>query len=219
MKNSQGFGVLAVVGIIAVVALIGGFVFVTGQNSDKAAMEAKVMEDKMKMEEGAMMEKKAMEEKAMTDKEMGVGQEGDKMETEADTMMKKDDAMKADDSNMKKDEAGTMMKKDDSAMMEKTGTYATYSANTLAIAQKGRTVLFFHAGWCPTCRSADSDITAGAATIPAGVTILKTDYDKEIALKKKYGVTTQHTFVEVDANGTLIQKWSGGNLAGIIAKL
>lgn len=207
MKNSQGFGVLAVVGIIAVVALIGGFVFVSGQNSDKAAMEAKVMEDKMKMEEGAMMEKKAMEEKTMTDKEMGVGQEGDKMEIEAD------------DSNMKKDEAGAMMQKDDSAMMQKSGTYATYSADTLAIAQKGKTVLFFHAGWCPTCRSADSDITAGAATIPAGVTILKTDYDKEIALKQKYGVTTQHTFVEVDANGTLIQKWSGGNLAGIIAKL
>jgi thioredoxin 1 len=112
-----------------------------------------------------------------------------------------------------------MMKKEESAMMQKSGTYTTYSANSLALAQKERTVLFFHAGWCPTCRTADADITAGVATIPAGVTILKTDYDKEVALKQKYGVTSQHTFVEVDANGTMIQKWSGGNLAGIIAKL
>jgi thioredoxin 1 len=209
MKHSQGFGALAVVGIIAVVALIGGFVFVSSQNSDKAAMEAKVMEDKMKMEEDAMMEKKAMEEKAMMEQDTMKAEGGAMMDTEDESMMKKEESMEGD----------SMMKKEDSAMMQKSGTYAAYSADTLAMAQKGKTVLFFHAGWCPTCRSADSDITAGAATIPAGVTILKTDYDKEVALKQKYGVTTQHTFVEVDSTGKMLQKWSGGNLAGIVAKL
>ena len=211
MKQTQGFGTLVVVGILAAVALIGGFVFVNSQNADKAMMEAKLQEEKMKMEEGAMMEKKAMEEKAMMEKEMmndkgSVGEADDKMETEADAMMKKD-------------EAGAMMKKEESAMMQKSGTYATYSGDSLAMAQKGKTVLFFHAGWCPTCRTADADITAGAATIPADVTILKANYDTEVALKQKYGVTTQHTFVEVDGSGAMIQKWSGGNLAGIVAKL
>ncbi len=209
MKHSQGFGALSVVGIIAVVALIGGFVFVSSQNNDKAAMEAKLMEDKMKMEEGAMMEKNAMEEKTMMEQDVMKVEGGALMNKEDESMMKKEESMEGDN----------MMNKEDSAMMQKSGTYAAYSADTLAVAQKGKTVLFFHAGWCPTCRSADSDITAGAATIPAGVTILKTDYDKEVALKQKYGVTTQHTFVEVGAKGVLIQKWSGGNLAGIIAKL
>ncbi len=217
MKNTQGIGVPAVVGILAVVALIGGFVFVNSQNSEKAAMEAKVMEEKMKMEESALMEKKAMEEKAMMEKETmqkdaGVMMDKDEkmMKADDEAMMKKDEAMKADDS---------MMKKEDSAMMQKSGTYATYSANSLAMAQKGKTVLFFHAGWCPTCRTADADIKNNATTIPAGATILKVDFDKEVALKQNYGVTSQHTFVEIDANGGLVEKWSGGNLAGIIAKL
>jgi hypothetical protein len=42
------------------------------------------------------------------------------------------------------------------------------------------------------------------------VTILKTDYDKETELKKKYGVTYQHTLVQVDKSGNMIKKWSGG---------
>lgn len=215
MKQTQGFGTVAIIGVLAVVVLIGGFLFVSNQNTTQT--DAQMAAEKMKMEEAAMMEKKAMEEKAMMEKEAmmkddatkGVGQAGDSMETEADAMMKKDEPMEGD----------SMMKNEDSAMMNKSGTYTTYSGDSLAMAQKGKTVLFFHAGWCPTCRTADADITAGAATIPAGVTILKTDYDKEVALKQKYGVTSQHTFVEVDANGTMIQKWSGGNLAGIVAKL
>lgn len=215
MKQTQGFGTVAIIGVLAVLVLVGGVVFVNNQNGNKAEMEAKMMDEKMKMEEKAMMEKKAMEEKAMmeTDKAMmdkdAVGKTDDKMETEADSMMKKDEAMEDD----------SMMKKDESAMMQKSGTYTTYSGDALAMAQKGKTVLFFHASWCPTCRTADADITKNAATIPAGATILKVDYDKEVALKQKYGVTSQHTFVEIDAQGNLVEKWSGGNLAGIIAKL
>lgn len=204
MKQTQGFGTMGIVGLVAAVLIVGA-IGVT-LNNNKIAGEKAMMAEKMQMEEKAMMEKKAMEEKAMMEKD------GEMMKTE-------DEAMKGEESMMEKDEAGVMMKKDESAMMQKAGTYATYSANTLAMAQKGKTVLFFHAGWCPTCRTADADITAGAATIPVGVTILKTDYDKEAALKQKYGVTSQHTFVEIDANGTMIQKWSGGTLAGIIAKL
>jgi hypothetical protein len=41
------------------------------------------------------------------------------------------------------------------------------------------------------------------------VSILKVDYDKETELKKKYGVTYQHTLVQVDKDGNLIKKWSG----------
>jgi thioredoxin 1 len=208
MKQTQGFGTMGIVGLVAAVLIVGA-IGVTLKNN-KMAGEKAMMAEKAQMEEKAMMEKKVMEEKAMMDKASGVGQTGDSMEMEADSMMKKDETMKGEES---------MMKKDDSAMMQKAGVYTTYSADAVAMAQKGKTVLFFHAGWCPTCRTADADITAGAATIPAGVTILKVDYDKEAALKQKYGVTSQHTFVEIDASGTLVEKWSGGNLAGIIAKL
>ena len=43
------------------------------------------------------------------------------------------------------------------------------------------------------------------------MTILSTDFDEHTDLKKKYGVTTQHTFVQVDADGNEIAQWSGGS--------
>jgi len=91
------------------------------------------------------------------------------------------------------------------------GSYEAYSPQKIAMAETGEVVLFFHASWCPSCRALNTDIENNVGAIPAGVTILKTDYDKESELKKKYGVTTQHTLVQVDKDGNLINKWSGGS--------
>lgn len=91
------------------------------------------------------------------------------------------------------------------------GSYEAYSPEKLERAETGNVVLFFHAGWCPTCKALNDDILAHAADIPDDLTILKVDYDTEAALKKKYGVTYQHTLVQVDRSGTMITKWSGGN--------
>ena len=100
------------------------------------------------------------------------------------------------------------------------GTYESYAPEKLAKAETGRVVLFFHASWCPTCRALNSDIEASKSEIPGDVTILKTDYDTETELKKKYGVTTQHTLVQVDKDGNMLTKWSGGStLESIISKL
>lgn len=101
------------------------------------------------------------------------------------------------------------------------GSYIAYDANTVTqAATNGDAILFFHAGWCPTCKALDSDIQANLAQIPAGVTIFKTNYDTETELKKKYGVTYQHTLVQVDADGNMITKWSGGNtLDSVINKV
>ncbi len=112
----------------------------------------------------------------------------------------------------------TMMEKD--AMQKSAGQYMAYDASKLAMAAQGPVVLFFHAPWCPTCKAADTDINANVAAIPAETTILKVDYDTNPELKKKYGVTYQHTFVQVNAEGTMIKKWSGGNtLASITAQI
>jgi len=86
------------------------------------------------------------------------------------------------------------------------GVYTDYDASL--IGQTENTVLFFHANWCPSCRAADAGISEG--TIPDTLSILKLDYDSETALKKKYEVLSQHTFVQVDADGNMIKKWVGG---------
>ena len=80
--------------------------------------------------------------------------------------------------------------------------YDEYNAAPTAFAGTD-VVLFFHAPWCPQCRSIESDIFAQG--VPEGVTIVKVDYDSNQSLRQQYGVTLQTTFVEVDAAGTGLQ--------------
>ena len=89
------------------------------------------------------------------------------------------------------------------------GSYEVYGPEKIARASSGDVVLFFRASWCPSCRAVDADIRANLGKIPRDLTILDVNYDDSTELKKKYGVTYQHTFVQVDANSNLIKKWSG----------
>lgn len=99
------------------------------------------------------------------------------------------------------------------------GSFETYSADKVTAAT-GDVIIFFHATWCPSCRALSGDIESNMSAIPAGTTILKADYDTETELKKKYGVTTQHTLVQIDKDGTLIKKWSGGSkLANLLSEI
>lgn len=129
----------------------------------------------------------------------------------------KDTAMMQKETDViKKDEAGMI---DKSSVMMK-GSYEEYSSEKLARAESGDVVLFFHASWCPSCKGLNSDIEANLNSIPEGVSILKVDYDKATELKKKYGVTYQHTLVQVDKDGNLIKKWSGSSsLSKLISEI
>jgi thiol-disulfide isomerase/thioredoxin len=152
-----------------------------------------------------------------------------------DSMMNKDmsETMTKDDMGMMKDDMKMMdhdgMMKDDMKMMDKgaeaemammKGSYEAYSPEKISRAESGDVVLFFHAAWCPSCRSLSKNIEENMTAIPDGVSILKVDYDKESDLKKKYEVTNQHTLVQVDANGNLIKKWSGSSkLMNLVAEI
>ncbi len=69
-----------------------------------------------------------------------------------------------------------------------------------ALADGKRVALFFHATRCPTCRALAKDIQDHIADIDDNTLIYQVDYDTEVALKKKYGVTSQHTIVYLDEN-------------------
>ena len=131
-----------------------------------------------------------------------------------------------EDAMMEKPSAADTMMKDESAVADKgdtmasKGSYETYSPEKLALAANGDVLLFFHAAWCPICRGIEAEINADVSTIPDGVYILKVDYDTAIALRQKYGVTVQHTFVQVDASGNALQKFSdASNLSGVLARI
>jgi thiol-disulfide isomerase/thioredoxin len=97
------------------------------------------------------------------------------------------------------------------------GTYIPYSDSAYNESSGMKRVLFFHAPWCPTCKRADKAFSDNPSRIPDGVLLLKADYDTQKALKAKYAVTYQHTFVYVDSVGNPIRIWNGGDLNELIA--
>lgn len=85
------------------------------------------------------------------------------------------------------------------------GEYIDYSEQAIADNAGKTKVIFFHADWCPNCRSLEKNILAGS--IPDDLVILKANYDTETALKQKHGVTTQTTMVQIDDDGNKVKLW------------
>ncbi len=196
MKNNleKGFMSPVAIGIIAVVVVV---VIMFGYYVIQK--EPREVNDKTTQEK-AMMQK---DETSMT--------EAEKMEQKA--MMEK----KA----MEEKEAMTKTETTKTETVMKAGSYEAYSSEKVAMASAThQVVLFFRAGWCPSCRAVDADIKANISKIPGSLAILDVDYDNSTALKQKYGVTYQHTFVQVDSNGNLIKKWSGSpTLSALVAEV
>ncbi len=88
------------------------------------------------------------------------------------------------------------------------GAYVEYN-DRIVENTKGTKILFFHAPWCPQCRSLEKSIKS--TDLPDGLTIIKVDYDSNQELRQRYGVTLQTTFVKVDDNGDLVKKYVAYN--------
>ena len=191
MKTDQGFGTPIIIGIVALLIIGGGYVALQGGSPQtQPAMD------------------ESMEEQHNDDVMMTDDKDGD------NAMMMDDET--SDDAMMEEKKVGEAMMEE--AMKAESGSYEDFESSKLAKAENGDVVLFFHAKWCPACRSADKNLKE--ANIPEGVHVLKLDYDAETSLKRKYGVTTQHTFIHVNANGEIISKWTGSRtIDDIVAKL
>lgn len=85
------------------------------------------------------------------------------------------------------------------------------------LAANGTTVVFFYAAWCPNCRATVTELNARWDEVRPGLTLVIADYDKEQALKAKYGVTYQDTFVLLDASGAGVDLWNSGGVNGLNA--
>lgn len=149
----------------------------------------------------------------------------DKMATESmtkeDSMMKMDPQATAEAMMDQKMSDESMDKMD---MMSNTG-YLSFSSDVLAKTAANKRVLFFYASWCPTCNAADANFKANLDKLPQDLALIKVNYadpetdatEKELA--KKYGITYQHTFVQIDADGKELAKWNGGQINELLAKI
>lgn len=126
-----------------------------------------------------------------------------------------DSAMNSDAPAMaaKMDDKKTVDTAKEDVSVASVGVYEDYTEGKLAMAstKEKDTVLFFHADFCSSCNRLDKNLKAAAADIPGDVQIVKVDYSTQNELKKKYGVTTYHTFVQIDENGNEVNQWSGGS--------
>lgn len=82
-------------------------------------------------------------------------------------------------------------------------------------AHNNPTVLFFYADWCPTCRAELKKIESGQSILK-NITVIIVNYDKSKELKRKYGVTYQHTYVQIDRDGESIALWNRGGPEAIL---
>lgn len=105
------------------------------------------------------------------------------------------------------------------------GGYVEYSKKVLDEASNNRRVLFFFANWCPTCKPTDADLKTNTSKIPQDVTVIRVNYNdtdtdqEEKDLAKKYGITYQHTFVQIDGQGNEVTKWNGGKTDELLANI
>lgn len=103
--------------------------------------------------------------------------------------------------------------------------YVEYSRAQLDLGSNKRRVLFFYADWCPTCRPADANFKANLNNIPKDVVIIRVNYNdsqtdqEEKELATQYGITYQHTYVQIDSSGDEVTKWNGGALDELLANI
>ncbi len=103
--------------------------------------------------------------------------------------------------------------------------YLEHSRQNLIVDDSARRVLFFYANWCPTCIPADKDFSENVGKLPSDVVVIRVNYnddqtdEAEKSLAKKYGVTYQHTFVQIDKNGKEVAKWNGEGVEKLLSNL
>jgi thiol-disulfide isomerase/thioredoxin len=98
-----------------------------------------------------------------------------------------------------------------------TGMKVAYTTLPAAesLAAKSPTVLFFAADWCPSCQADLRDINANGSRL-GDIHVVVVDYDHSAALKKKYGITVQDTYVQIGSMGQKIGIWNGGGVQGVL---
>lgn len=96
--------------------------------------------------------------------------------------------------------------------------YYVYSPAALERAHEisERVILYFWAPWCTSCSSLDVEIEKNPEIIPSDAVVLRIPYDSSTELKRKYSVTTQHTFVLIDAENEPVKFVVGGDPAAVL---
>lgn len=96
-----------------------------------------------------------------------------------------------------------------------------YTAAALTDAQKADkpVALHFHADWCPTCKAQEKVLQALKAEPGLDLTVLVANHDTEKALKQRFNVRGQSTFVALrgqQERGRVVGETSAAGIRSVL---
>lgn len=203
-RDLSPFAILAVIATLFVLSGCN----VAPPSIDAAPETPEAAMEKMDKDGEAMMEDDSHSDGAAMEK---MDKDGEAME-KVDGAMDKDGAamekMEKEDGVMEKDgEAMEKMEKDEVSLAEPVvAAVASYEAGAMqafdqetfdaALADGNKVLLDFYADWCSTCR-ANAPVIESAVEADGEVVGFKVDYDTAQALRSKYGVVSQSTYLTI----------------------
>lgn len=97
-------------------------------------------------------------------------------------------------------------------------THQEYLANPDTYKNHKR-IYFFRTDWCFICKVIAAEARANLTLTPENVAIIEVDFDTQIDLRNKYGVTSQTTFVQVATDDTKLGQWHAQNFREAVAQI
>ena len=82
-----------------------------------------------------------------------------------------------------------------------------------------KVVLFVNATWRPDCRAINEALISDPGKIPAKTAVVSVDYDQHADLRQRYGVTMQHTFVQINSSGEKMRQWANTSADDLLKEL
>ena len=134
-------------------------------------------------------------------------------------------SQKVEEAKIMQEKVATKEREDTTMTDKNPSRYVVYSKAAYEAGASRRRILYFYATWCPSCKQANGDFTANPNKIPEDMVVLRVNYNdpdtdqEEKDLAKKYSITYQHTFVQIDNQGKEITKWNGGQTDELLAKI
>ena len=148
------------------------------------------------------------------------------------TMMKTDPSAMKSDTSMMKSEAAIMVSDADRKISAEPMDITAFNLKGLGphvlafttlkdamMGPKDQTVVYFFAAtWCPDCQATYKDLKVNFGMLPMDFKLVIVNYDKNPDLRKRYGITAQHTFLTLGPAGEKKKVWAGSvTVAEIVA--
>ena len=212
MKNNTTKIIAAIITILAIVGVaayaldankskdqIAKDTFSKSSDYTKTANDSRAAIDEMKAQE--TMAKRKMPTSSLST----ISSFSETTKNEVDIVIKKSEPISKIETGIKESDtmSNDIMNKS-AEVSSPTGIYSQYSVNNLAQNSTGINLIFFCSPSNSSCKAIENEITNNLDKLPENFQILKADFDTATALKQKYGITNEATFVKVDKDGSKI---------------